>query len=166
MFTCLRCVPARLPARPDHMHSEAASSAGLLATSFGGHHHFKDLSTHPLTDLFLFWVMMMMSLFVLAETKWESFLFCIRDFRVRCFCTPYLWERTGSVCIIHLYSVFDLACHLFGGLFEDHRTYHRSHPALATSTKLAQSIFRDQNYVSSAIHFVCVYTLCLYTLYT
>jgi hypothetical protein len=84
-----------------------ASSAGLLATSFGGHHHFKDLSTHPLTDLFLFWVMMMMSLFVLAETKWESFLFCIRDFRVRCFCTPYLWERTGSVCIIHLYSVFD-----------------------------------------------------------
>jgi hypothetical protein len=34
------------------------------------------------------------------------------------------------------------------------------------ATKMAQLFFRDQNYVSSAIHFVCVYTLRLYTRYT
>ena len=30
----------------------------------------------------------------------------------------------------------------------------------------SQLIFRDQNYVSNAINFVCVYTPCLYTQYT
>jgi hypothetical protein len=50
------------------------------------------LSTHPLTDLF---------------SLLGNFLFCIRDFHVRCSHTQtYSWERTGSVCIIHLCSVF------------------------------------------------------------
>jgi hypothetical protein len=41
---------------------------------------------------------------------------------------------------------------------------HRSSPLSATTCDKNGEI--DQNYVSSAIHFVCVYTLCLHTRYT
>jgi hypothetical protein len=164
---------------------------------------------------------------------------CIRDFQVRCFRAPYhYWERTGSVCIIHLCSVFvkpppfssriyflrisllffERVCCLLvlnsvtstpqcirqpkaawvcvwclclrvsmcsdilrclylriraicleGSyllLFPFLRILSLNFSPLAVATKMAQLIFRDQNYLSSAIHFVCVYTLCLHTRYT
>jgi hypothetical protein len=70
----------------------AASSLGLLATSFGGLHHLTGLSTHPLTALFL---------------PLCTFLFCIRDFHVRCSRVhPPSWELTASACIIQLCSLF------------------------------------------------------------
>jgi hypothetical protein len=61
-------------------------SAELLATSFGGLHPFTCLSTPWPTFLFF-----------------RDFLFCIRNFHVRCSRTQtHFWERTASACIIHL----------------------------------------------------------------
>jgi hypothetical protein len=55
--------------------------------------------------------------------------------------------------------------HLFGGVFD---RLGLDHPdtSIPAASKMVPLIFRDQNYVSSAIHFVCVYTPCLYTRYT
>ena len=45
---------------------------------------------------------------------WVHFLFCIRDFYVTCSCTqPHSWERSASVFIIHLCSVFARLPHPF-----------------------------------------------------
>ena len=43
--------------------------------------------------------------------------------------------------------------------------YGLDHPdtSIPAASKITQLIFRDQDYVSSNIHFVCVYTPCLYT---
>ena len=41
------------------------------------------------------------------------------------------------------------------------------HPdtSIPGASKMAQLIFRDQNYVSSAIHFICVYTMSIHLIY-
>jgi hypothetical protein len=55
-----------------------ASSAGFLATSFGGLHHLTGLSTHPL----------------LPFSSSGYILFCIRDFHVRCSRTQtHSWRK-------------------------------------------------------------------------
>jgi len=125
----------------------------------------------------------------------RDFLFYIRNFHVRCSrARPHFWERTASACIIHLCSVFArpppfcsycisfLRISLFSSyvhpyvlsiwrairslLLPSSRTFGFPLTSLPAASKLAQLIFRDQNYVSSAIHFVCVYTPFLYTRYT
>jgi hypothetical protein len=86
-------------------------------------------------------------------------------------------EQTVSVCIVTLYSVFVLwralylegpifgDLYLFGGVFA---RLSLDHPdtSIPAASKKATLIFRDQNYVFRDIHFVCVYTPCLYTRYT
>ena len=76
------------------------------------------------------------------------------------FILPYFWERTGisvwraAVCVFaRFFSAF-----LFGGL---------DHPdtSIPGASKMAQLIFRDQNYVSSAIYFICVYTMSIHLIY-
>ena len=62
-----------------------APSTGLLATSFGGLHHYQG------PNLLFF----------------SNFSLCLRNFPVRCSRNqPHFWERTASVCIKHLCSVF------------------------------------------------------------
>jgi hypothetical protein len=115
----------------------------------------------------------------------------IRAFHVRYSTQSFYWECTVSVCIMTLYSVFILCVfppHTFGGLYIWRAIYTWRAISIwrpifvwraprsskdwitltlrPTASKMAQLIFRDQNYVSSAIHFVCVYTPCLYTRYT
>jgi hypothetical protein len=69
----------------------AEPSGGLLATSFGGLHHFH--GSHILYGR-------------PSLLRLRQFPLCIRDFYVRCSRTqPHFWERTTCVCIIHLYSV-------------------------------------------------------------
>jgi hypothetical protein len=54
-------------------------------------------------------------------------LFCIRDFHVRCSRThPHSWERTVSVCIIHLCSVFARPPHPFLSHLANKRHHHHS----------------------------------------
>ena len=138
---------------------------------------------------------------IVQGVSWESFLSLlvlfifwysptlhIRDFHVRYYRTHRLFysERTVSVCIVTLYSVFVLCFftpHTFGGLYIWRAIYIwrtisvwralRSSKAwiiltlsIPAASKMASLIFRDQNDVFRDIHFVCVYTPCLYTRYT
>ena len=45
--------------------------------------------------------------------------------------------------------------------------YGLDHPdtSIPAASKMALLIFRDQNYVSSAIHFICVYTMSIHLIY-
>ena len=131
---------------------------------------------------------------ILAIFNILIFILHIRDFPSILSHTAFYWERTVSVCIMTLYSVFLFtpsvwrALYLAGHLYLEGHIYLEGHLYLKTyiclegsslvygldhpdtsipaASKMAQLIFRDQNYVSSAIHFVCVYTPCLYTRYT
>ena len=73
-----------------------------------------------------------------------------RDFSLEgcCFC----------VCSL-AFVFFFFSAFLFGGM---------DHPdtSIPAASKMAQLIFRDHNYVSSTIHFACIYTPCLYARYT
>jgi hypothetical protein len=103
MFARLRRVPARLSARPGHMHSEGRiicrASRHLIrrVVSF-------DRPIHPSSGC--------------SFLPLGTFLFCIRDFHVRCSRThPPSWERTASECIIHLRSLFVSPPHPFPPVF-------------------------------------------------
>jgi hypothetical protein len=51
-------------------------------------------------------------------------------------------------------------------LMEQQLAKKAAKPSIPAASKMAPLIFRDQNYVSRDLHFVCVYTPCLYTRYT
>jgi hypothetical protein len=121
----------------------AESSGGLLATSFGGLQHFHGphiLYGQPSSQ----------------------------------FCVTFL-----SVFVLFM---FDVLAHIliFGSVQHLYASYIYVLCLTASPTlffgfpltryqlrqKWAQLIFSYQNYVSSAIHFVCIYTPCLYTRYT
>ena len=100
-----------------------------------------------------------------------------------------------SVCIMTLYSVFLFTPYVWRALYdnlEDHLylevhlyleghiyleayiclegsslVYGLDHPetSMPAASKMAQLIFRDQNYVSSAIHFISVYTMSMHLIY-
>ena len=95
-------------------------------------------------------------------------------------------DRTVSVCILTLYSVFVLCFftpHTFGGIYiwrtiyiwrpisvrralRSSKTWIILTLSIPSTSKMATLIFRDLNYVFRDIHFVCAYTPCLYTRYT
>jgi hypothetical protein len=91
----------------DSSQDAALPSKDSWPHAFGGPHHLKGFSPSPLEGYNI----------KARTSSWPTFLFfrvdflfCIRDFHVsnvRCFHTqPHYWERTASVCIIHLCSVF------------------------------------------------------------
>jgi hypothetical protein len=87
-----RWTPRSRPRTQGHMHSEgrilcrASRHFIRRATSF---QHLLHPSSWP---TFLFF---------------RDFLFCLRNFHVRCSRTqPHFWERTVSACIIHICSMF------------------------------------------------------------
>ena len=87
-----------------------------------------------------------------------------------CFSTPCVWRALYLEGHIHLAGHISLDAYicLEGSSLVSRFVYGLDHPdtSIPTASKMAPLIFRDQNYVSRDIHFVCVYTPCLYTRYT
>jgi hypothetical protein len=109
----------------------------------------------------------------------DSFLgadsICMHHTSMFCVCPPPTLFPTAFPSRVFLFSFLMCTrmCYLFGGLLvscyflSSSRTIGFSLTSLPDAPKkLAKLIFRDQNYVSSAIHFVCVYTPCLCARYT
>ena len=87
-----------------------------------------------------------------------------------CFSTPCVWRALyleGHIYLAGHISLDAYIC-LEGSSLVSCFVYGLDHPdtSIPTASLMAPLIFRDQNYVSRDIHFVCVYTPCLYTRYT
>jgi len=129
---------------------------------------------------FLFYV------FVISVFSVFTYIHCAHT-RSRSALLVYLGHRTGSLSglislsisdfaigsvqshHIYVFCISSLPRSVFGGPYIYLRTRRSSDPpdtSIPAASKIAQIDLRDQNYVSSDIHFVCVYTPCLYTRYT
>jgi hypothetical protein len=122
-----RWTPRSCPRTPGHNHLEGRINLQSFSPL-----HLEGYILSPVSQLIL--------LAYLYFLLFRVFLFCLRNFHVRCSRTqPHFWEYTASACIIHLCSVFarlplfptafpsgvflisflmcNPECYLFGGLF-------------------------------------------------
>ena len=95
------------------------------------------------------------------------------------FILPYFRERTGIlvwravVCVFARLRLCSFSSPRFyiwrhiSDLEGSSLVWGLDHPdtSIPAASKMAQLIFRDQNYVSSAIHFICVYTMSIHLIY-
>jgi hypothetical protein len=88
----------------------AASSAGPLASSFGGLNHLPGLSSHPLTDHFFFWLIFILyspfprSMFTHTATFLGVYSICLHHTYMFCFCQPFnSWVFLSSLSYMHPY---------------------------------------------------------------